>query len=554
MARMMMMALAALFGMITGSPAGASAGEHRLRGSAPGAIEWKPELLVREQRPANGSRAHPVLYVHGSTFPSALSVMFRFQGRSWADDLNDAGLDVFALDFAGYGGSGRYPDGPALVARGRAYEAAEQIERAVRFIMKETGASRVSIIAHSWGTVAAGRFAGSHPELVDRLVFFGPIAQRKGPSLQATIPAYNFVTTDAQHARFIGSVPAGEAPVLIEQDFPAWAQAYLDSDPESRTRTPASVKVPAGPDADLDQAWSGRLPYDPGLVRAPTLIVRGAWDPVTNGADASWLKKALSSSPKVEDVSVPRATHLMHLEEGRIALYAATRAFLQDGDAAKAAEEAYRAIDRRSLFAVIFEVEPNGARHQDYLDIAGRLRPLLLDMPGFLMNERFRSRSRPGVLLSVSLWDDEKALIRWRTVETHHRGQEEGRGGVLSDYHLRVGEVTSGTGAFTDRRLGWMTSDQTNVADMKALTLLDGDAEQNAGANCELFDHLSIPGRVATLCQWPSIAEAERHLSDARASSAKLAGAYAIRVVRDYGMVDRREAPQFMPGAAPAKP
>lgn len=554
MARIMIMALAALLGMMTGGPAAASAAEHRLRGSPREAVDWKPELLVREQRPANGLRARPVLYVHGSTFPSALSVMFKFGGRSWADDLNDAGFDVFGLDFAGYGGSGRYPDTPGKEARGGADEAAEQIERAVRFIMKETGARRVSIIAHSWGTVAAGRFAGVHPELVDKLVFFGPIAQREGPASQEPIPTYNFVTTEAQHARFIVSVPAGESPVLMERDFPAWAQTYLDSDPESRTRTPPSVKVPAGPDADLAQAWSGRLPYDPALVQAPTLIVRGAWDPITTDADASWLKQALSRSPKVEDVIVPRATHLMHLEEGRIALYAATRAFLQNENAAKAAQQVYRAIDRRSLFAVIFEVQPNGARQQDYLGIAGRLRPLLVDMPGFLMNERFRSRSRPGVLLSVSLWDDEKALIRWRTVETHHRGQEEGRGGVLWDYHLRVGEITAGAGAFTDRRLGWMSKDQTNVADMKALTLVDGEAEPSAGSHCELFDHLSTPGRVATLCQWPSIEDAECHLSAVRLSSANLVGAYAIRVVRDYGMVDRREAPQFMPGPAPAKP
>ncbi|MES2059033.1 MAG: alpha/beta fold hydrolase [Pseudomonadota bacterium] len=329
------MALAALFGMLASGHAAASAAEHRLRGSAPGATAWTPDLLVREQRPANGSRARAVLYVHGSTFPSALSIMFKFEGKSWADDLNDAGFDVFGLDFAGYGGSSRYPDTPDTGARGRADEAAEQIERAVRFIMKETGARRVSIIAHSWGTVAAGRFAGSHPEMVDRLVFFGPIAQREGPTSQEPIPAYNFVTTDAQHARFLGGVPASEAPVLVERDFPAWAQAYLDSDPESRTRNPVSVKVPAGPDADLAQAWSGRLPYDPALIRAPTLIVRGAWDPVTNNADASWLKQALSRSPKVDDVSIARATHLMHLEEGRVALYAATRAFLQAGDAAE---------------------------------------------------------------------------------------------------------------------------------------------------------------------------------------------------------------------------
>lgn len=548
-----MMAIAALLGLTGSGAAHASEAEHRLHGSAPGAKEWRPTLLVREQRPPDGSRARPVLYVHGSTFPTALSIMFKLGGRSWADDLNDAGFGVFGLDFAGYGGSARYPEDAGAGVRGRADEAAAQIERAVRFIIRETGASRVSIIAHSWGTVAAGRFAGAHPELVDKLVFFGPIAQRDEPASPDPVPVYNFVTTDAQHARFRGGVPAGEAPVLAEADFPAWAQAYLDSDPQSRTRTPASVKVPAGPDVDADEAWSGHLPYDPALIRAPTLIVRGAWDAVTTDADVAWLRHALSGSAGVADVSVPRATHLMHLEEGRVALYAATRAFLQGHDPGTAASEAYRSVDRRSLFAVIFEVEPDPARQQDYLAIAGRLRPLLADMPGFLMNERFRSRTRPGVLLSVSLWDDEKALIRWRTVEAHHGGQVEGRAGVLSDYHLRVGEVTAGSGAFTDRRLGRMTADQTNVAAMKALTLVDGEAELQVGANCELFDHLATAGRVATLCQWPSVEEAERHLS-AVGQSGKRTGAYVIRVIRDYGMTDRREAPQFLPEATAMTP
>jgi pimeloyl-ACP methyl ester carboxylesterase/heme-degrading monooxygenase HmoA len=553
MTRTTIMAIAALLGVTGSGAATASTAEHLLRGSAPRSTAWRPSLLVREQRPTNGSRARPVLYVHGSTFPSALSIMFKLAGKSWADDLNDAGFDVFGLDFAGYGGSSRYPEVDGAGARGRADEAAQQIERAVRFILKETGAKRVSIIAHSWGTVATGRFAGAHPELVDKLVFFGPIAQREQPASQEPIPAYNFVTTDAQHARFGGGVPAGEAPVLAEADFPAWAQAYLDSDPQSRHRAPAAVKVPAGPDVDLDAAWSGRLPYNPALIRAPTLIVRGAWDAITTDADVAWLKHALSGSARVADVSVPRATHLMHLEEGRVALYAATRSFLAGHDPREAAVQAYQTVDRRSLFAVIFEVTPNPARQHDYLAIAGRLRPLVAEMPGFLMNERFRSRTRPGVLLSVSLWDDEKALIRWRTVEAHHGGQVEGRGGVLSDYHLRVGEVTAGSGAFTDRRLGWLTSDQTNVATMKALTLIDGDAAPHAGADCELFDHLAVPGRVATLCQWSSIAEAERHLSAGRASGNQT-GAYAIRIIRDYGMTDRREAPQFMPGAVAPNP
>ena len=44
-----------------------------------------------------------VLYLHGATFPSALSIAHRFDGRSWRDELNAAGFHVWGLDFIGYG-------------------------------------------------------------------------------------------------------------------------------------------------------------------------------------------------------------------------------------------------------------------------------------------------------------------------------------------------------------------------------------------------------------------------------------------------------------------
>ena len=120
------------------------------------------------------------LYVHGATFPSALSIAHRFDGRSWRDELADAGFHVWGLDFQGFGASDPYPEMAAPAERnpalGRAEAASRQIERAVRFIRDHHGVPKISIIAHSWGTIATGRFAGSCADLVERLVFFGPIA------------------------------------------------------------------------------------------------------------------------------------------------------------------------------------------------------------------------------------------------------------------------------------------------------------------------------------------------------------------------------------------
>ena len=49
-------------------------------------------------------------------------------------------------------------------------------------------------------------------------------------------------------------------------------------------------------------------------------------------ADALWLFDALSSSAMRRDVKIGRATHLMHLEQNRFALYREAETFLSGGD------------------------------------------------------------------------------------------------------------------------------------------------------------------------------------------------------------------------------
>ena len=93
------------------------------------------------------------------------------------------------------------------------------------------------------------------------------------------------------------------------------------------------------------------------------------------------------------------------------------------------------------MFAVIFEVQPKQQRWGDYLDLAGLLRPELVQIDGFIENERFVSLRDRGRVLSLSTWRDEKSVVRWRTLALHHDAQKKGRSGVFADYHLRVGEV-----------------------------------------------------------------------------------------------------------------
>ena len=275
----------------------------------------------------------PVLYVHGFTFPSALSVAYRFDGRSWADHLHEHGFDVWAFGFLGYGGSTRPAQMNAPAAGnppfGRALDAARQIGAVVDHIRRERGGARVHIVAHSWGTIATGLFAGGHADAIGRLVLFGPIPQRQSEGLPSPgqIGAWRDVSVADQLKRFVEDVPPGHPPVLIEPDLAEWGPAYLATDPAACARTPPAVRIPNGPQADIIAAMSGRLPYEPGLVVAPTLIVRGAWDSLCRDADAAWLINALGAAEKT-DVVVRAATHLMHLEHGREGLFAATADWL----------------------------------------------------------------------------------------------------------------------------------------------------------------------------------------------------------------------------------
>lgn len=296
-------------------------------------------VLLRHQAPPGRQtvrRAVPVLFVHGATFPSALAAAFRLDGTSWMEDLARHGHDVWALDFLGYGGADRYPEmreSPSAHAPlGRAPEAARQIAAAVDFILRRTQATRVSLVAHSWGTIPAGRYAGEHRERVARLVQFGPVARRDGAPDTSATPAYWFVTQEAQRARFAHYVPAGTDPVFDPRHFALWGPAYLASDSTSGTRSPTSVAVPGGPNADIAEAWSGRLPYDPARITAPVLIVRGEWDTVTRDADARWLYDALVRAPLKRDVKISRGTHVMHLEASRRQLYVEVAAFLDGED------------------------------------------------------------------------------------------------------------------------------------------------------------------------------------------------------------------------------
>lgn len=293
-----------------------------------------PDLTLHQYRaaPRCGQDKGHILFLHGATFPANLSIGFKIDGKSWADDLNTACYSVWALNFAGYGGSASYTKenrpSDADTIPGRTPEVQAQIMRAANFIQEKTGHSKVAIIAHSWGTIPAGAFAANNPERVSALLLFGPIAARPGALTLDDLTPTRVVTIDDQHAKFVQDTPPDHAPVLDETAFGKWAARYLATDPASGTRDPGAVEVPSGPIADVRMAWSGKYPYDPAALQTRTLVLRGAWDRFVTDRDANWFRNAFSNVTDFTDIKLPAGGHLMHLETGRDKVWQAARAFL----------------------------------------------------------------------------------------------------------------------------------------------------------------------------------------------------------------------------------
>ena len=200
------------------------------------------------------------------------------------------------------------------------------------------------------------------------------------------------------------------------------------------------------------------------------------------------------------------------------------------------------------MFAVIFEVEPRPERWDDYLRYAAELRPSLERIDGFLDNRRFRSRRREGRLLSLSYWRDEKSVVRWRSHGGHHAIQHKGRTEVFRDYHLRVGEVIAEDG----KTLPQFRFDETETGTAKVISVLEepqSDATPDVPGliDWDLFDGITVEGSRLLMLSWHDQAAL------AAWSGQRAAQRRDVRVIRDYGMHDRAEAPQFHRVDLPAR-
>lgn len=218
------------------------------------------------------------------------------------------------------------------------------------------------------------------------------------------------------------------------------------------------------------------------------------------------------------------------------------------------------------MFAVLFEVNPRGDQWDAYLELAGVLRPELERIEGFVENIRYRSLTRDGWILSLSSWAGEKALVRWRTQALHHAVQERGRAEIFRDYHLRVGQITRDSELPSGSVLIEQRLDETEVGVGTAVTMMSAGfprewvdaapvdevaaalglvADAPGLVSWDVFDAVLRPGEVILVMTWRDGDAAGAFLDGWEASEG--VRVRQVRVVRDYGVYDRRESPQYYP-------
>ena len=218
------------------------------------------------------------------------------------------------------------------------------------------------------------------------------------------------------------------------------------------------------------------------------------------------------------------------------------------------------------MFSVIFEVHPRADQWDTYLANAKMLRPELELVDGFIDNIRYRSLTREGWILSLSGWRDEKSVVRWRTSARHHEVQEKGRGQILLDYHLRVGQLTGDTHVPEGYQLLEQRLDETEKGAGTTITMTTARrpeelAESPTAGNVarwlglpheapglvawDVFDAVLTPGDLILLATWRD-ASAAKEFEKAQTLSQD-ARVRSVRIIRDYGMYDRHEAPQYYP-------
>jgi heme-degrading monooxygenase HmoA len=203
------------------------------------------------------------------------------------------------------------------------------------------------------------------------------------------------------------------------------------------------------------------------------------------------------------------------------------------------------------MIALFFEVETRPGHRDQYLNLAASLRPDLDAIGGCLFIDRFSSLSRENVLLSYQIWQDEGAMTAWRVHGYHHEVQTIGREKVFSDYRIRIAQVIHEE---TPDKPVWQPERRTPYNDPArrpstfVLVAESKRAELPVKTDWphDSFKSVYRDGTFAHLVDVPDqqsgVELGHLLLKDPTTEYFRI-----VEVMRDYGMFERAEAPQYYP-------
>ncbi len=205
-----------------------------------------PDATVHYWR---GGRGAPLVFVHGFGTEAAINwyaQLLPFRGA----------YDVLAPDLPGFGRSERCLDTNCIALQ----------VRCLRTLLDDLGVDRVSLVGHSMGGWISLAFAAAHPERVERLVVVDAAGLRFEPDLHLERALLPDTIDDVRmliRANFLG---APRLPAFVLRDVLRVAKR------DAVGRTELLRRLVYGSE-HVDERLDA--------IRAPTLVVWGAEDPLT---------------------------------------------------------------------------------------------------------------------------------------------------------------------------------------------------------------------------------------------------------------------------------
>lgn len=251
-----------------------------------------------------GSAGKPVLVLaHGSATAGRESFDLQVPSKgsySFMDYLAHEGYDVFAPDMRGFGRSTR-PERHITTQ-----DACDDLRAIVNYITGLRSVQRVHLLGWSWGTQYAGMFVVSQPAKVASYVSYAQmhehspdIVKRRSNFHVFRNTPYITISEEGWKARFYSMTPDSvNDPDVVETFAKAAAQV--------------ETKTPIGPQIDMVTL----MPLvHARLIVVPTMIIHGEYDDVADIDGLFPFFKQLAN-PDRRYVVIPRAGHMMHLQEG----------------------------------------------------------------------------------------------------------------------------------------------------------------------------------------------------------------------------------------------